>query len=309
MSTPPAIAQRWLGRTGLRVSEVGFGCASWWASPRFAERDAIDLIDAALERGVSVFDTGPSYGNGCGELRLGRALRSRGHHGLLVLTKAGTETRGGRLVKDFSPAAIRASVERSRRRLGCEQLPALLLHGCPAEHMDAALLDCLAELKAAGKVALLGLNSFSAADLRHAAELPLIDLLMLDYNVLCPERGALVDELGRSGKALIGAAGLGRALYALDWRRIRGARDLWYRLRALGPGRGQWRAARRLRGLGEVPDWTPAPLALRWALQHRGLACVLFNTTRMAHLQANLDAVQRPLPAGWGGLCRLIDPG
>ena len=292
-------ARRALGNTGRTVSAVGFGCASWWANPRFAEREAIALVHAALERGVDVFDTGPSYGDGCGELRLGRALAGRDRDPLLLITKAGTERLGKRLVKDFSPAAIRASVERSRQRLDCDRLPALLLHGCPAEQIDSALRDCLVDLKASGRIGLAGLNSFDAQALRHAAGLPEFDLLMLDYNVFCPERGALIDALAGQGKAIIAAAGLGRALYALDWRSIRGPRELWYWLRALGPGRRDWQAARRLRQALDRPGWQPAPLALRWALQQPSLSCVLFNTTRQAHLTANLDAAHRDLPPGW----------
>jgi aryl-alcohol dehydrogenase-like predicted oxidoreductase len=281
------------------VSAVGFGCASWWANPRFAERDALALVHAALERGVDVFDTGPSYGDGCGETRLGRALAGRFRDDLMLITKAGTEIRGGRLIKDFSPAAIRTSVERSRQRLDCDRLPALLLHGCPAEQIDPALRDCLSDLKASGRVELVGLNSFDEHDLRHAASLPEFDLLMLDYNVFCPQRAGLIDALAGQGKAIIAAAGLGRALYALDWRRIRGPRDLWYWLRAIGPGRRDWRTARRLREALDVPGWQPAPLALRWTLQQTSLSCVLFNTTRQQHLIANLDAATRDLPPGW----------
>lgn len=293
------LQRRPLGVTGQSVSAVGFGCASWWANPRFPERDAVALVHAALERGVSVFDTGPSYGNGCGEQRLGLALRGRPRDGLLLITKAGTEAEGRRLRKDFSPGAIRASVERSRQRLDCDRLPALLLHGCPAEQIDPPLIECLVALKSEGKIGLIGLNSFSEHDLRHAAALPEFDLLMLDYNVLHPERGALIDQLAGQGKAILAAAGLGRALFALDWWRIRAPRDLWYWLRALGPGRRDWKAARRLRKTLDHPGWQPAPLALRWALQHPRLSCVLFNTTRPAHLTANLDAVNRDLPPDW----------
>jgi aryl-alcohol dehydrogenase-like predicted oxidoreductase len=303
VSTPGPAARRPLGSTGRLVSAVGFGCASWWANPRFAERDAIALVHAALERGVDVFDTGPSYGDGCGEIRLGRALAGRSRDDLLLITKAGTETQDGRLIKDFSPAAIHVSVERSRKRLDCDRLPALMLHGCPSEQIDPALRDCLSDLKASRRVELVGLNSFKEGDLRFAAGLPEFDLLMLDYNVLCPQRDALIDELAGQGKAIIAAAGLGRALYALDWRCIRGPRDLWYWLRALGPGRRDWHAARRLRESLDVPGWRPAPLALRWALQQPSLSCVLFNTTRLQHLHANLDALNCDLPPGWS-ICR-----
>jgi aryl-alcohol dehydrogenase-like predicted oxidoreductase len=300
--------RRPLGCTGRDVSEVGFGCASWWAHPRFPEAQAVALVHRSLEHGISVFDTGPSYADGEGERRLGKALRQRDRDHLLLITKAGTERRGRRLVKDFRPAAICASVERSRARLDCDRLPALLLHGCPAEQIDSALLDGLAELRASGKVDLIGLNSFNESDLRYAAAEPLFDILMLDFNVLRPERAALIDACAESGKAVIAAAGLGRALYTLDWRHIRGPRELWYWLRALGPSRGDWQQARRLRQTLDVPDWSPAALSLRWALRHPKLSCVLFNTTRLEHLEQNLHSLRRPLPSQWNALCAALEP-
>lgn len=285
-----------LGRTGRQVSALGLGCASWWAQARFPEREAIALVHAALERGVTVFDTGPSYG--CGEIRLGKALRGRDPDRLLVLTKAGTERHGRRLRKDFSPTAIRTSVERSRKRLGLDRIPALLLHGCPPEQLDERLAEALGELVSRGWIGHAGLNSFDPVALRQVKGLAPFDLIMTDYNVLRPQRAALVSELAAAGQAVLAAAGAGRALYALDWTGIRAPRDLWYWLRALGPSRTDWRAARRLRWLSEVPGWQPVPLALRWALAHPDVACVLFNTTRLQHLHANLDAAARELPPG-----------
>src|SRR5690606_3613878 len=106
------------GRTGVQVSEVGFGCASWWGRADFSEQAAIALVRQALEGGVTLFDTGASYSQGAAEARLGRALAGRDLDGVIVATKAGTDFRDGRLVRDFSPGGIEASIARSRERLG-----------------------------------------------------------------------------------------------------------------------------------------------------------------------------------------------
>ena len=53
-----------LGRSGLSVSEIGYGCASWWGKPRFEERTALGLVHAAIDLGVTFFDTGASYSAG-----------------------------------------------------------------------------------------------------------------------------------------------------------------------------------------------------------------------------------------------------
>ena len=64
------------GRTGALVSELGFGCASFWGRSMFPEANAIALVHQALELGISFFDTGASYGGGVAETRLGRRSRA-----------------------------------------------------------------------------------------------------------------------------------------------------------------------------------------------------------------------------------------
>src|ERR1700761_5487125 len=106
-----------LGRTGLTVSEVGFGAASWWGMARFSEAEAVGLVHAALDGGVTLIDTGASYSRGHAEARLGRALKGRDASRLVVATKAGTFFRDGRIGRDFSPGAVVASAEQSLRNL------------------------------------------------------------------------------------------------------------------------------------------------------------------------------------------------
>ena len=84
-----------LGATGLTVSEIGFGAASWWGKRQFDENEAVRLVHAAIDGGVTFFDTGASYCAGEAEPRLGRALRGRGAPGLVVATKAGSYPAGG----------------------------------------------------------------------------------------------------------------------------------------------------------------------------------------------------------------------
>ena len=95
----------------------------------FDEAQAISLVHAAIDRGVTLFDTGASYSRGHAEARLGRALLGRKPDDLVIATKAGTRFEGGRIVRDMSPAAIEASAIASLTRLGLETLPLLQLHG------------------------------------------------------------------------------------------------------------------------------------------------------------------------------------
>src|SRR5258708_1552967 len=181
-----------LGRTGLRVSEIGFGAASWWGKPQFSEAAALGLVHAALDGGVTFFDTGASYSGGHAEPRLGRALKGRDASGLVVASKAGTFAASGRIGRDFSPGAVVASAERSLRNLGLAALPLLQLHGPDIADLTDDLRAALAGLKARGLVRAIGVSSFDPAVTAHVIGLPDFDVVMVDYNVLRPEREPLI---------------------------------------------------------------------------------------------------------------------
>lgn len=287
-----------LGSTGLTVSELGFGCASWWGKARFAEATAVGLVHEAIDRGVTLFDTGASYSGGEAEPRLGRALKGRDASRLVIATKAGTyHAGGGRIARDMSPAAIAASAERSLKNLGLEVLGLLQLHGPSAGELDAAM-ETLAELKARGLVRAVGLNSFDPAVIEHAIGLPGVDVVMVDYNVLRPEREPLIARAAAAGKGVLAgmplAMGHTRPLLA----RLRGPQDIWYAARALARHRGELRRGARFRFLHRLPELTGSQAALAYVLANPHVSAAVFGATRPAHLRENLAASGLALPDG-----------
>src|SRR3954454_23859075 len=145
---------RSLGKTGLRVSEIGFGCASYWGMKVFDEATAIQLIHAAVDHGVTLFDTGASYSAGNAEPRLGQALAGvANRHDLVIATKAGSRIdQRGRRQEDLSAAGVRQTVEASLIRLRLDAIPLLNLHGPDIVHLTDDLIDTLERLKQAGKI-------------------------------------------------------------------------------------------------------------------------------------------------------------
>lgn len=285
-----------LGRTGLTVSELGFGCASWWGKPRFDEATAVGLVHEAIDDGVTLFDTGASYSAGEAEPRLGRALKGRDASGLTIATKAGTyHAGGGRIARDMSPAAIAASAERSLKVLGLEALGLLQLHGPSIPELDAAM-ETLAALKARGLVRAVGLNSFDPAVIEHAIGQPGIDVVMVDYNVLRPEREPLIARAAAAGKGVLAgmplAMGHTRPLLA----RLRGPQDLWYAARALVRHRGELARGARFRFLHRLPTMTGSQAALAYVLANAGVSAAVFGATRPEHLRENLATSDLPLP-------------
>jgi len=288
---------RALGRTGLSVSELGFGCASWWGKPRFDERTALGLVHEALDRGVTLFDTGASYSAGEAEPRLGRALKGRDTSKLVIATKAGTyHAGGGRIARDMSPAAIIASAERSLRNLGLETLGLLQLHGPATQELDDAMLAALEGLKARGLARAVGLNSFDPAVIDHAVGLPVIDVVMVDYNVLRPEREPLIARAAAAGKGVLAGMPLAMGHTKPLLNRLKGPQDVWYAARALAKHRDELARGRRFRFLHRLPDMTGSQAALAYVLANPGVSAAVFGATRAEHLRENLAVSGRALP-------------
>jgi len=277
-----------LGRTGLTVSEIGFGAASWWGKPQFSERQAVGLVHAALDGGVTFFDTGASYSGGHAEPRLGRALKGRDASRLVIATKAGTFGRG--IGRDFSPAAVVASAERSLKVLGLDALPLLQLHGPSIGELTDELRAALAGLKARGLVRAVGANSFDPVVIDHVVGLLDFDVVMVDYNVLRPGREPLIARAAAAGKGVLAGMPLAMGHTGGQVARLRAPRDLWYAARGLLRHRREVEQGAVFGFLARTPGMTGAQAALAYVLANPAVACAVVGTTRPAHLAANLAA-------------------
>jgi aryl-alcohol dehydrogenase-like predicted oxidoreductase len=283
--------ERPLGTTGLRVSEIGFGCASYWGKPAFPEDRAVALVRRAVELGVTFFDTGASYAAGQAEPRLGRALRGLDPSRLVVASKAGTfHAGGGRIGRDVAPAAVVASAERSLRNLGLEVLPLLQLHGPAISELDDELLAALEGLKTRGLVRALGVNSFDPAVVDHVIGLETFDVVMVDYNVLRPEREPLIARAAAAGKGVLAGMALAMGHTRPPLGRLKGPQDLWYAARGLMRHRAEMRVGARFGFLHRLPDLTGSQAALAYVLGNPEVACAVIGTTRGAHLEENVAA-------------------
>ncbi len=285
-----------LGRTGLDVSEIGFGAASWWGMAQFSEAAAVRLVHAALDGGVTLFDTGSSYSRGHAEARLGRALKGRDLSSLVVASKAGTFAAGRGVRRDFSPAAIVASAERSLRNLGLETLPLLQLHGPAAGELTDELRTALADLKARGLIRAVGVNSFDPAVIGRAIALADIDVVMVDYNVLRSDREPLIAAAAQAGKGVLAGMPLAMGHLGVRLWKIRAPRDIWYAARGVLRHRREVREGARFGFLNHLPGMTGAQAALAYVLANPNVASAVTGATRLAHLSENLAASGVALP-------------
>jgi len=285
-----------LGQAGLKVSEIGFGAASWWGKARFPEIHAARLVDEAIAGGVTFFDTGASYSGGNAEPRLGRILKGRDLSGLVLASKAGTFAEGGRVRRDFSPAAVTASAERSLKALGVDVLPLLQLHGPDIADLTDGLREALQGLKTRGLVRALGVNSFDPGVIAHVTDLPDFDVVMVDYNVLRPEREPLIARAAAAGKGVLAGMALAMGHTGLQVAKIRRPRDLWYAARGLVRHRADVMAGAGFGFLNRLPGISGPQAALAYVLANPNVACAVMGTTREAHLAENLAASGLALP-------------
>lgn len=289
------------GRDFCGALRLGYGASGPWGMRWFEERRAAALIAAALDGGVSHFDTAAFYAAGEAERRLGAALRAvvggktGGGAGAFVSTKTGTTYRYGRApLKDFSPAAIRRDVAASLARLGRERLDLLYLHGPGVAEIDAAA-DTLMRLKEEGLIERAGVCG-AGAPLAHAVSVPAIDVVMAAYNVLDHRHGATFAQARARGMQVASIAPLAQALYARNFFRFRGAADAWRIARAVLQNRDELMAAQRIRdALSVSPGRTPEATALGFVLANADIDVAITTTTRLDHLRANIEAARRPL--------------
>jgi aryl-alcohol dehydrogenase-like predicted oxidoreductase len=161
---------RALGSTGLTVSAIGFG--GWGIGGRTAgatsygdtdDRVSRAALTRAFESGITFFDTSPAYGDGRSERLIGEVFRGRRAR-VVIATKAGYRSWAD--APDYSPGAIRASLESSLSRLGTDYVDLLQLHNAPAALLRARpeIIDALADLRKLGMIRAWGLSAKSPGD-------------------------------------------------------------------------------------------------------------------------------------------------
>jgi aryl-alcohol dehydrogenase-like predicted oxidoreductase len=166
----PAMETRRIG--ALEVSVVGLGCNNFGG--RIDEVRTREVIDAALDADITLFDTADNYGASLSETFIGRALAGRRDRVVLATKFGGWNRELGRETGG-SAANVRASVEASLRRLDTDRIDLFQLHSPDADTPIAETLGALDELVREGKVREIGCSNLSAAQLREADGAPPAD--------------------------------------------------------------------------------------------------------------------------------------
>ncbi len=186
---------RTLGRTGLRISEVGFGAWAIGGPAKLGDveigwgevDDALSLraIEAAYDAGVTFFDTADAYGAGRSEVLIGKALNPKRDR-VVIATKVGNRTTAdGQWVKDFSKSWILEAIDASLTRLGMDYVDLYQLHsGTDTAQYRDETFEALEALKAAGKIRFYGISVGPCAHGPWVVRNTPADTIQVVYNML-----------------------------------------------------------------------------------------------------------------------------
>jgi aryl-alcohol dehydrogenase-like predicted oxidoreductase len=288
--------QRPLGRTGVQLSALGFGCMTLigWYGTRDDEEARATLL-AALDQGVTHLDTAASYQQGENEKFVGATIRGR-REGLFLATKYGiTRNAQGQLVIDNQPGSLREAVESSLRRLATDRIDLFYLHRIDRDTPIEESMGALAELVNAGKIRYIGLSECSVQTLRRACAVHPVAAVQNEYSLWSrePEHGILA-ACRELGAGLVAYSPLGRGFLAANFRSLKD-------LPADDNRRNQPRfqdanAAHNaelvaaMAGIARRKGCTLPQLAIAWVLAQGSDVTPIPGMKTRAHLQDNLGA-------------------
>lgn len=302
-----------LGRTGLEVSEIGLGAWAIGGPAKLgnmqigwghtSDAQSLDSVKAALDVGISFFDTADAYGGGHSEELLGKALKGV-RQKVIVASKGGNRTIEANWVKDFSPAWIPEAVDASLQRLRIDCIDVYFLHTPRSEEQFQAGLDCfdcLERLKEAGKIRHYGISVATVADGIRTVNSGFGDVIQVVYNILerAPEEElfplALEHNIGIVARVPL-ASGFLTGKFTSDARFP--ADD--HRSHTMPPEKIRETVAKvdRLKGLAVCKERTLAQVALQYVLSHQAVSVAIPGGKNETQVRENAKASDGVLLSG-----------
>jgi aryl-alcohol dehydrogenase-like predicted oxidoreductase len=293
--------KRTLGKSSLEISALGLGCMglSFGLGPATEKSEAIKLIRAAVERGVTFFDTAEVYGPYVNEELVGEALAPF-RKDVVIATKFGFEpdpnNHGKWTVTNSRPAHIKQVVDASLKRLQTDTIDLLYQHRVDPNTPIEDTAGAVKELMQAGKVKHFGLSEAGAKTIRRAHAVQPVTALQSEYSLFWrePEQSVMptLEELG-IGFVPFSPLGKGFLTGKIDASTKFDSTDF----RAIVPRfTEENRKANQalvdvVTGFAEQKKATPAQIALAWLLAKKPWIAPIPGTTKLSRLEENLGAV------------------
>jgi aryl-alcohol dehydrogenase-like predicted oxidoreductase len=295
--------RRRLGSSGPVVSAIGLGCMGMSDLYGPAERaESLATIQAALDAGVTLLDTGDFYGMGHNEMLIGEALRGGRRDAAVISVKFGAlrDAKGGWSGLDGRPSAVKNFLAYTLRRLGTDHVDIYrLTRPDPAVPIEDTI-GAIAEMISAGYVRHAGLSEAGADTIRRARAAAPISDLQIEYSLF--SRGIEKEILPACREAGIGITAYGvlsRGLLSGHWskdRRVAAGDFRSYSPRFAGENLERNLAlVEALREVAAGSGRTVAQAAIAWVLSRGEDVVPLVGARRRDRLAEALGALDRPL--------------
>lgn len=290
--------KRKLGKNGLEVSAMGLGCMgmSHGYGPASDKKEMISLIHAAIDRGVTFFDTAEVYGPYVNEELLGEALAPfKGK--VVIATKFGIQMAGNKQVLDSSPEQIRKSVEGSLKRLKVDTIDLYYQHRVDPNVQIEEVARVLQELIKEGKVKHWGLSESGIETIRRAHAVQPVAAVQSEYSMMwrSPEKELLptLEELG-IGFVTFSPLGKGFLTGKIDKKATfdnSDFRSIVPRFKADNMEANQV-LIELIEKVAARKDVTSAQIALAWVLAQKPWIVPIPGTRKLERLEENLGAAE-----------------
>lgn len=288
--------KRKLGKSELEVSAVGLGCMgmSHGYGPASDKKEMISLIHAAIDRGVTFFDTAEVYGPYVNEELIGEALAPfKGQ--VVIATKFGIQMENGKQVLDSKPETIRQSVEGSLKRLKVDSIDLYYQHrvdpNVPIEEVAGVVQDLIKE----GKVKHWGLSEAGVETIRRANKVHPVTAIQSEYSMMwrSPEEELLpaLEELG-IGFVPFSPLGKGFLTGKIDKNATFGSFDFRSIVPRFKPENIEANQVlvELIKKIAAGKDAAPAQIALSWVLAQKPWIVPIPGTRSLERMEENLGA-------------------
>ena len=273
---------RVLGRTALEISRLGVGLAEIGGLDLAEAKQAAEVLNLALDSGITFFDTAACYGNS--EELIGRTIAHRRDEFVLA-TKAGHVT-GDYEGESWTAQTIRDSIDRSLKRLRTDHLDLVQLHSCDVDILARGeVIEVLQEARQAGKTRFIGYSGDGERAL-WAVKSGHFDTLQMSFNLVDQTARHRLFDLARE-----------QAMGVIVKRPV--ANGVWGADKAPSEYAAKYfERAEKMRAMGPIPA-APANgvlLALGFVLAHDPVDTAIVGTLNPAHMRSNIAWVNTRLP-------------
>lgn len=290
--------KRTLGKSGLEVSAIGLGCMgmSHGYGPASDKKEMISLINKAIDRGVTFFDTAEVYGPFVNEELVGEALAPfKGK--VVIATKFGIQMVNGKQVLDSKPETIRQSVEGSLKRLKVETIDLYYQHrvdpNVPIEEVAGIVQGLIQE----GKIKHWGLSEAGVETIRRAHAVQPLTAIQSEYSMMwrSPEE-ELLPTLEELGIGFVPFRPLGKGF--LTGKIDKSATFVNSDFRSIVPRfkpeniEANQVLVELIKKIAADKDATPAQIALAWVLAQKSWIVPIPGTRKLERLEENLGSVE-----------------